>query len=105
MFRRQGRVNLEEASRYLQRLCFHFSRKIPVQYDEREGNAEFLWGHCKLLAQDGVLSFDCQARDLEALGKIQFAIDSHVTLFSRKQPVAVAWSEVLTDNPSPANPG
>ncbi len=30
MKRRQGHVPTTEASRYLQRLCYHFTRKISV---------------------------------------------------------------------------
>lgn len=94
MLRQQGRVILDEPSRYLQRLCFHFSRKIPVQYDEHEGHADFPWGRCQLRALDTELTFDCQASDAELLAKVQFAIDSHVTLFSRKRSAAVEWTKV-----------
>lgn len=94
MLRRQGHVPTSEASRYLQRLCYHFQRKITVKYDEHQGHAEFPWGHCVLRADAAALHFDCSAQDQELLARVQFAIDSHVELFSRKAPVAVQWSQV-----------
>jgi hypothetical protein len=96
MKRRQGHVPTTEASRYLQRLCYHFTRKISVTYDEHQGEAHFPWGLCLLRAEDDALHFDCSAEDDDNLARVQFAIDSHVELFSRKSPVAVAWLPVQT---------
>lgn len=94
MIRCQGHVPTPEASRYLQRLCFHFTKKIAVTYDEQRGDAAFPWGRCLMHADGEALHFDCRAADAEALARVQFAIDSHVTLFSRKQPIVVAWRAV-----------
>lgn len=91
MIHAQGHVNTPEASRWLQRLCFHFSRKIPVRYDEHAGLAEFPWGRCELRAQDAGLHFACAADTDEALARVRHAIDEHVKLFSRKAPLAVHW--------------
>lgn len=96
MKRRQGHVPTSEASRYLQRLCYHFTRKIHVTYDEHHGDAQFPWGRCVLRADEAALHFDCSAEDDASLARVQFAIDSHVELFSRKSPVAVCWQPVQT---------
>ena len=87
----QGQVTTPEASRYLQRLCYHFSRKISVQYDSQQGEAQFPWGHCRLRADSDTLSFVCSADNAEALARVRHAIDAHVALFSRKNPMVVAW--------------
>ena len=63
MLRRQGHVPTPEASRYLQRLCYHFTRKITVHYDPHRGEAHFPWGLCVLQADDAALHFDCTAAD------------------------------------------
>lgn len=97
MKRRQGHVPTTEASRYLQRLCYHFTRKISVVYNEHQGEAHFPWGLCLLRAEDDALHFDCSAEDDDQLARVQFAIDSHVELFSRKSPVAVDWLPVQSD--------
>ena len=94
MMQRQGLVPTTEASRYLQRLCYHFARKIRVDYDEQRGEAHFPWGLCVLRADSATLHFDCSADDDACLARVQFAIDSHVELFSRKSPVAVCWQSV-----------
>jgi uncharacterized protein len=96
MIRIQGRVPTPEASRWLQRLCFHFSKKIAVSYDEQRGEAQFPWGLCRLTADGGLLSFDCESATEAELARVQYAIDEHVKLFSRKAPLAVSWDEAVT---------
>lgn len=86
-----------EASRYPQRLCCHFTRKIGVDHGEHRGEAHFPWGLCVQRADSKALPFDCRAKDGASLAHVQFAIDSHVELFSRKSPVAVAWQPVQND--------
>lgn len=94
MIKRQGHVTIPDASRHMQRLCYHFSRKIAVHCDAHQGEAEFPWGHCTLTAHAQAIHFDCCANDAENLARVQFAIDSHVELFSRKAPVHVVWQDV-----------
>ncbi|MGE0799685.1 MAG: DUF2218 domain-containing protein [Lautropia sp.] len=95
MIQARADVPTPEASRWLQRLCRHFSRKIAVRYDEREGHAEFPWGTCRMWIEgpEGAttLHFDCAAQTDEALARVRFAIDEHIRLFSRKNPLAVHW--------------
>ncbi|MGL4434912.1 MAG: DUF2218 domain-containing protein [Giesbergeria sp.] len=101
MIRQQGQVLVEDASRQLQRLCYHFSRKITVHYDTRQGKAQFPWGLCVLMAEGNVLRFDCSADSADLLARVQFAIDSHVELFSRKNPVRVQWQTAAPEDPPP----
>lgn len=91
-----GQVATPEASRILQRLCYHFSRKITVAYDAEQGRADFPWGLCLLGAAGGeaatVLTFNCSAASSEELARVQYAIDEHIKLFSRKNPLLVQWN-------------
>lgn len=86
-----GRLPTEEASRYMVRLCYHFAKKIEVNYDDHQGLARFPWGVCRLTALNGAIRFECEAEDTEAVARVQHVIDSHVALFSRKAPVCVVW--------------
>lgn len=92
MVRIQGRLPTAEASRFMMRLCFHFSRKIQVAYDEHQGRAEFPSGQCLMRAASDALDFECRADDSERLDRIRATIDEHVELFSRKAPMQVAWA-------------
>ena len=93
MIQTQGQVATPEASRWLQRLCHHFSRKIAVRYDEHQGHATFPWGVCEMRADDTALHFNCTADSGEALARGRPTIDEHSKLFSRKSPLAVRWDK------------
>lgn len=88
---RTGRIATAEASRYLQRLCFHFSKKIAVDYDSSRGLARFPWGDCRLHADGDALTFVCEAESPEGVDHVCHVIDEHVRLFSRRTPMAVEW--------------
>ncbi|MDP3650486.1 MAG: DUF2218 domain-containing protein [Rhodoferax sp.] len=87
----KGSMPTSEPSRYLTRLCYHFHKKIDVDYDAQQGLARFPWGDCRLTAQEGALDFECTAASAEQLGQIQHVLNEHVALFSRKSPLAVQW--------------
>jgi hypothetical protein len=87
-----GRLATAEASRYMVRLCYHFTKKIEVNYDDTQGLAKFPWGVCRLTALDDAISFECEADDAEKMAQVQHVIDSHVALFSRKAPLSVVWA-------------
>ena len=89
--RLHGTARTQESSRILQRLCYHFSRKIEVRGDAGERVAQFAWGSCTMHADGEVLSFLCEAADAEGLARVRHVIDEHMALFSRKQPLAVQW--------------
>lgn len=67
-----------------------------MTYDKHRGEAHFLWGLCVLRADSAALHFDCGAEDDASLACLQFAIDSHVEMFSRKSPVAGSWQPFKT---------
>ena len=96
----QGQLPTPEASRFMNRLCYHFSRKITVVYDEAQGRADFPWGLCLLGAAGGeaatTLTFDCSASSSEELARVQYTIDEHIKLFSRKNPLLVRWEAPQT---------
>ncbi|WP_114968060.1 DUF2218 domain-containing protein [Rhodoferax ferrireducens] len=87
-----GRLPTAEASRYMVRLCYHFTKKIEVNYDDTQGLAKFPWGICRLTALDDAIRFECEADDPEKMAQVQRVIDSHVALFSRKAPLSVVWA-------------
>lgn len=86
-----GRLTTAEASRYMVRLCYHFTKKIEVDYDDHQGLAKFPWGVCRLTALNGAIRFECEAADTESVARVQHVIDAHVALFSRKAPLCVVW--------------
>lgn len=94
-----GLVPTVESSRYMVRLCYHFRKKIEVEYDDTHGFAKFPWGVCRLTALVDAIQFECEADDAGKMAQIQYVIDSHVELFSRKAPMSVVW-EAMQNKPA-----
>ena len=88
-----GQVETPMAVTYLQRLCKHFSKKIRVEYGETEGLAAFPYGRCRLLADDGTLSFHCETEGPDAMLVMQDVISRHVGMFTKRNPLTVTWSD------------
>ncbi|MGE8357410.1 MAG: DUF2218 domain-containing protein [Microvirgula sp.] len=72
-----------DASRHLFKLCKHFARKIPVEFDERHGEIRFPFGVCRLVATPAAMELHCEAGDDAELARLQDVIGSHVELVTR----------------------
>lgn len=90
----QGRIASAEASRILQRLCFHFSRKVSAHYDAHQGQVHFPWGQCAMQARGEHLHLICQAQEAEQLARVREVIDQHVALLFRKHALTVQWQAI-----------
>ncbi|MBT0570226.1 DUF2218 domain-containing protein [Curvibacter sp. CHRR-16] len=93
MYYQKGQLPTAEASRIMVRLCYHFSKKIAVEYTEEQGTAHFDWGDCHMQAGTEHIQFECQASSAELLARVQHVLDEHVALFSRKAPMRIEWDE------------
>ncbi|MBI2242083.1 MAG: DUF2218 domain-containing protein [Magnetospirillum gryphiswaldense] len=84
-------ITTAAASRYLGQLCKHFAHKIPVQYDDQSGRADFPWGTCLLAARDGVLRLDLTAEDETSLSRVKAVVEDHLVRFAWRESITFAW--------------
>ncbi|MDF1790938.1 MAG: DUF2218 domain-containing protein [Thalassobaculaceae bacterium] len=86
-------VQSELASRYLVQLCKHFAHKIPVNWDDATGFAEFPYGECRMSVEGKTLTMICKATEPEALGTLKHVVDDHLTRFAWKENLIVVWRD------------
>ncbi|MGY8819612.1 MAG: DUF2218 domain-containing protein [Pseudomonadales bacterium] len=86
-----AQVATPRASRNMMRLCKHFAHKAEVQLDERQAQVEFVFGQCRMLADDEQLLIDCQAEAGESEKRLRFVIDDHLHRFSGEEALKVKW--------------
>ena len=98
----QGHLPTPEASRFMNRLCYHFGRHIEVSCDEHQGRAHFPWGQCQLTVEGEAIELEIQAIDADQMAQVREVIDEHVSLFSRKT-LAVHWSAGVEAGSVPKN--
>lgn len=92
------RVETALASRYLEMLCRHFSRKVPSEWDARIGRVDFQPGFCEMVADADALEIRCTAETPAALDRVRFIVTDHFTRFGKKEGVSPAWSEPAEEN-------
>jgi hypothetical protein len=87
----KARVPTANARRYLTQLCKHFAHKIPVEYDDDRGRADFPWGICHLEAEEGLLVLRCEGGDNAALDQVIAVVDDHLRRFGWRETLTLDW--------------
>lgn len=93
------RIRSEHCARYLTTLCRHFSRKIEVEYNERQGVAYFPYGVCTLtLSEPDSLNIHCAAQTPEGLSAVKQVLTSHLEMFAyRGDQFAIQWTQSASE--------
>ncbi len=91
MIASEARIPTASAGRYIVQLCKHFQHKIPVEYDETRGRAEFAMGVCLMTAADGVLTLRCEAAEEAALAQVENVVAQHLERFAWREKPTVTW--------------
>jgi uncharacterized protein len=87
-----ARVDTDRASRYLVQLCRHFAHKVPAEWDEQRGRADFGWGTCTLTAAPGALHLQAEAPDEPGLARVEHVVADHATRFGARDNLTVVWT-------------
>lgn len=86
-------IPTEQASRYLQQLCKHFAHKLPVTFDEHQGQISFSIGECRLKADGNALLIDLTAPTAEDMEQLKDVVIRHLVRFAFREELAVAWQD------------
>lgn len=84
-------VHTERAAQFLFKLCKHFARKIPVEFDAQQGVAHFPFGIGRLYADDATLRLEAAAADPAMLARVCQVLEDHLQLMRRAENAALDW--------------
>ncbi|WP_070966928.1 DUF2218 domain-containing protein [Vibrio sonorensis] len=89
-------IQAEQCSKYLVVLCRHFARKVKSEWTETQGEVEFPVGKAAMAADENAqtLTIVCSAENEIKLKQVQSIIDSHVSMFTRRNPIVPGWVDV-----------
>lgn len=90
-FHRKGRVKTSDGSKYLQRLCKHFSHRVSADWDENRGKVTFAEGTCSLQADASGLQMTCSANSQQELVEIVDTLDRHFIRFAKAEAPTLIW--------------
>ena len=87
-----AKISTPKASGYLQQLCKHFGLKVEVEFTPSVGKILFPFGNAELSADENQLVMNLQAKDAEALTKLQQVMSSHLIRFAFREDLNIEWS-------------
>lgn len=91
MLRSVADVATPAAESYLTQLCAHFARRAAVRRDGGRGKVTFTLGACEIEARKGSLRLTASAADAEALGRVEYVIESHLARFAIDEKLGIDW--------------
>lgn len=93
LYQSQATLHSEHVVKYLVTLCRHFARKVPATWDETQGQIEFPVGVTTLTVceKNQTLTFVCQGDSEKNVAAQRAVIDSHIDMFSRREPIELEW--------------
>lgn len=100
MTRLQAQVSTPNASRYINRLCKHFSHKIEATWDADQADLQFAAGHCQMTATSEHLQMICTATTADQAQQVADIVGGHLTRFaegSREPEVLVPDWQTIGD--------
>lgn len=82
-------VKTDNASRYLQQLCKHWSHKMSTEFDPEKGRVDFPSGaRLDLQADAAMLHLALSAEDLE---RMETVVADHLKRFAFREELEFAW--------------
>lgn len=81
---------------YLQRLCKHFKRKVPVDFNEEKGSVQFAMGRCEIQVEPELLVLRIAAEDDAALAQVKHIVTDHVERFGHHDGLKAEWADAVS---------
>lgn len=86
-----GHVTTVLGSHYINKLCKHFTHRVPAEWDKLKGVVHFDMGKCFITATNEKLTFVCEANTEGELDLILETVKSHFDRFAYKDQLKLNW--------------
>ena len=84
-------ITVENPSRYINRLCKHWSHKFTIEQTEQHSSIDFGTAHCTLTHADDQLTLKLSSASAAELEKMQQVVANHLIRMSSKHISDVSW--------------
>ena len=82
-----------QASKYLRRLCKHWSHRFQVEYDDNHGTIDFGTSRCEMHAAAGRLQIRLSVSAQDNLTEMQDVVAEHLRRVAHEEPaLAIQWT-------------
>lgn len=88
-----ARVPTAQAGKYLQQLCKHWSHKLEVSFDDKQGTVRFPVAVATMTAEPEALLVSIEAEDVSVVHQMKDVMARHLDRFAfREAPLTFDWS-------------
>ena len=88
-----ARVPTAQAGKYLQQLCKHWSHKLEVSFDDKQGTVRFPVAVATMTAEPEALLVSIEAEDASVVHQMKDVMARHLDRFAfREAPLTFDWS-------------
>ncbi|WP_250658037.1 DUF2218 domain-containing protein [Alkalimarinus coralli] len=88
---REAIINTPKASMYLQKMCRHFTHRVPAHWNAQRGKVFFDMGWCFMTATEQELKVRCEAHSEAELEEILETLKRHFDRFALKDQLVLSW--------------
>ncbi|GAA3924252.1 DUF2218 domain-containing protein [Litoribacillus peritrichatus] len=88
---REAIIDTPKASVYLQKMCKHFTHRVPAHWNTVQGKVFFDMGWCFMTATQQTLSVRCEANSEPELEEILETLKRHFDRFALKDQLVLNW--------------
>ena len=89
----RGRAKTTSGSKYLQRLCKHWSHRFEVEFSENRGQVRFPSAVATMEASADALLITIETDDMESVERLKEIVANHLDRFAfREAPLPFEWS-------------
>jgi len=88
---REGVVTTALGSKYINKLCKHFTHRVTAEWGEDKGTVFFDMGVCVMTATEDLLSVVCTAETASELDEILDTMKRHFDRFAVKDQLVLNW--------------
>ena len=93
-----GTVTTPLGSKYIHKLCKHFTHRVPAEWNESKGTVHFEMGKCSITATNTTLTFVCEAQTDDDLYAILETVKSHFDRFALKDQLELNWQDNIAES-------
>ena len=85
-------VSTSHGAAYLKRLCRHFSHKLDVSLNDKDGMIHFPFGDCAIEVTDAEMDIRIDVPDPAELDRAEHVVESHLLRMANKDEPVVNWT-------------
>lgn len=84
-------VETPHGGAYLEKLCRHFARQVPVTLTRTQGRIEFTYGPCRIDVGDKQMQISIEVNDDHQVSTAEKILEEHLLRIASRDQPSIEW--------------